>query len=250
MVWCRALSDAVNWLLDIPMQTRPGWVEISTHSLEHNYRFLKSQAAPDAELLAVVKADAYGHSLELCVPAVVRAEARWIGVTSVEEGVAARSLCPTLSTPIHVMVMAGIFPGQGAAVVEHSLTAVVWEPAQLDALEFAARAAGLRAGSLPVHLEIDTGMSRQGANIDALASILSRFGPESPLKLEGVMTHLYAADETDGQATQAQLAQMQQALAHVESAGLYPDWLNAGSSTALLCWPGRSRSLPSPPATA
>ena len=96
------------------------------------------------------------------------------------------------------MVMAGVFPGQGAAVVQHRLTAVVWEPAQIDNLESAAHAAGLRAGTLPVHLEIDTGMSRQGAGLDDLAPLLARFSPDSPLKLEGIMTHLYAADEADG----------------------------------------------------
>jgi alanine racemase len=212
------------------MQMRPCWVEIRSSSLEHNFRFLQSLAAPGVELLAVVKADSYGHSLALCAPAVVRAGARWIGVTSVEEGVAARSLCPDA----RVMVMAGVFPGQGEAVVQHRLTAVVWEPAQIDNLESAARSAGLRAGALPVHLEIDTGMSRQGAALDDLAPLLARFAPESPLKLEGIMTHLYAADEGDGLATQTQLAELQQALARVEAAGLYPDWLSVGSSPTLV----------------
>jgi alanine racemase len=212
------------------MQMRPCWVEIDTRALKDNFRFLHTLAAPDVEFLAVVKADAYGHSLALCAPAVVRAGARWIGVTSVEEGVAARSLCPDAQ----IIVMAGIFPGQGAAIVEHALTAAVWEPAQIDDLESAARAAPLRAGSLPVHLEIDTGMSRQGASPESLAPLLARFTPESPLKLEGIMTHLYAADETNGIATHAQLGELQSALAHVESAGLYPDWLSVGSSPILV----------------
>src|ERR1035441_3965023 len=212
------------------MQMRPCWVEIHTRSLEDNYRFLESLAAPDIELVAILKADAYGHSLALCAPAVLRAGARWIAVTSVEEGVAARALCPAAG----VMVIGGIVPGQGAAVVEHGLTAVVWEPAQFDDLEMAARAAGMRAGSLPVHLEIDTGMSRQGASLEGLAPVLTRFEPGSPLKLEGVMTHVFAADASDGQINHAQLAQLQQALALVEAAGHYPDWLNVGSSASLL----------------
>jgi alanine racemase len=75
------------------------------------------------------------------------------------------------------MVIGGLVPGQGAAVVEHRLTAVVWESRQLDDLEAAARAAGMRPGSLPIHLEIDTGMSRQGASPEGLASLLLRFEP-------------------------------------------------------------------------
>jgi alanine racemase len=210
--------------------TRPCRVEIRAHSLEENYRFLHSLAAPHAELLAIVKADAYGHSLALCAPAAARAGAHWLGVTSVEEGVAARALCPQA----RVLVIAGVFPGQGAEAVRHALTAVVWERWQLDELESAALAAGARAGSVPVHLEIDTGMSRQGVSPEGLDPVLPRLGAGSPFRLEGVMTHLFAADEADGAVTGDQLARLAQALGKIEDVGLYPDWLNVGNSAALL----------------
>ena len=187
-----------------------------------------SLAAPGVELLAMVKADAYGHSLALCAAAAVRAGARWLGVTSVEEGVAARAVCPEA----RVLVMSGVFPGQGAAVVDHGLTAVVWEPWQLEELEGAARAAG--AGPAAVHLEIDTGMSRQGVGTDELAAVLARFGEGSALRLEGVMTHLFAADEADGRVTEGQLARLDEALGRIEAGGLGPEWLNVGNSAALL----------------
>ena len=212
------------------MPTRPCWVEIHARSLEENYRFLAALAAPHAELLAIVKADAYGHSLSVCAPAAVRAGARWLGVTSVEEGVAARALCPEAQ----VLVIGGVFPGQGADAVRHRLTAVAWEPGQLDELEGTARTAGVAAGSVPVHLEIDTGMSRQGVDFEGLGALLARFGAGSPLRLEGVMTHLFAADEADGTVTGAQLAQLDEALGRVGAAGLHPEWLNVGNSAALL----------------
>lgn len=212
------------------MRPRPCWIEIRTRSLEDNYRYLKSLAPPDAELLLILKSDAYGHTLELCAPALARAGARWIAVTSLEEGISARSLCPDL----RVMVIGGVVPGQGTDLVKHGLTAVVWEPAQLEDLAAAARAAGVGPVSLPVHVEIDSGMSRQGVNLDGLHAVLSHFAPDSPLRLEGVMTHLYAADEANGVATHSQLGRLQQALAQVEAAGLYPDWLNVGQSAALL----------------
>ena len=212
------------------MPTRPCWVEIQTRLLEENYRFLQTLAAPQMELLAIVKADAYGHGLELCAPAVVRAGARWLGVTCVEEGVAARAVCPEA----HVLVVSGAFPGEGKAVVANRLTAVAWEPWQLDELEGAARAAGLPAQSLPIHLEIDTGMSRQGVSPEGIAPVLARFGSGSPLRLEAVMTHLFAADEADGAVTRKQMVQMDKAVAKIEAAGLKPEWLNVGSSAALL----------------
>ena len=212
------------------MRKRPCWVEIDTRALEHNYRFLAGLAAPHAELLAIVKADAYGHGLALCAPAVVRAGARWLGVTSVEEGAAARAVCPEA----RVLVVSGVFPGQGADAVRHGLTPVVWEPWHLDELEAAARAAGCKPGSFAVHLEIDTGMSRQGAALDALPHLLARFGPASPLKLDGVMTHLFAADEADGRVTQEQLARLDAALRAISAAGLHAESLNVGNSAALL----------------
>lgn len=216
------------------MPTRPCWAEIRTRSLEENYRFLMSLGAPHAELLAIVKADAYGHSLALCAPAAVRAGARWLGVTSVEEGAALRALCPEAQ----VLVIGGVFAGQGADLIQLGLTAVAWEAWQLDELEKAARAAGAEAATqsktVPVHLEIDTGMSRQGVGLDGLEPMLARFGAGSPLRLEGVMTHLFAADELDGATTDAQFAQLDQALERIAAAGLHPEWLNVGNSAALL----------------
>jgi alanine racemase len=212
------------------MPTRPCWAEIRTRALEENYRFLAALAAPHAELLAIVKANAYGHSLALCAPAVVRAGARWLGVTSVEEGIVARALCPDA----RVLVIGGIFAGQARAAIDFQLTPVAWEPWQLDELESAARSAGSHAGSVPIHLEIDTGMSRQGVGPNELAGIFARFGPGSPLRLEGVMTHLFAADEADRQITQAQLASLDEVIGCISAAGLFAEWLNVGNSAALL----------------
>jgi alanine racemase len=186
------------------MPTRPCWVEIGTRAFEDNYRFLQGLAAPDAELMAIVKSDAYGHSLRICAPAAVRAGAKWLGVTSVEEGIAARSLCQD----VRVLVIGGVFPGQGPAALEHGLTTVAWEPWQLDELAGAAQAAGAQLNSVPVHLEIDTGMSRQGVGPEGIAAALAYFAPGSPLRLEGVMTHLFAADEADGAVTREQLARL------------------------------------------
>ena len=222
------------------MPTRPCWAEISTRAFEDNYRFLESLAfgrvlsPTHADVLAIVKADAYGHSLALCAPAAVRAGARWLGVTSVEEGVAARRLCPE----VRILVMGGIFDGQGPALLRHSLTPVVWSTAQIEELEAAAKKAGMGAGSVPIHLEIDTGMSRQGVAPAELEQILKRFGPNSPLRLEAVTTHLYASDETDGEASVAQIRRLEDALTRIRSvlpASASPlQWLSVGASAALL----------------
>jgi alanine racemase len=219
------------------MPMRPCWVEICTRALEENFRFLASLAAPHADLLAIIKCNAYGHSLAICAPAAVNAGAKWLGVTSVEEGIAARALC----SQARILVIGGIFPGQAAAAIQFALTPVAWEPWHLDELQTAARAAGAAPESLSVHIEIDTGMSRQGVAPDQLSAVLNRFGPASPLRLEGVMTHLYAADEADGDATKTQLTRLDEALSRISSAGLFAEWLNVGNSAALLA--GQARTL-------
>ncbi|MGC9224543.1 MAG: alanine racemase [Terracidiphilus sp.] len=217
------------------MPMRPCWTEIRTRALEENFRFLASLAMPHAELLAMVKGNAYGHSLALCAPAVARGGAKWLGVTSVEEGIAARALCPDA----RVLVMSGFARGQAEAALQFQLTPIAWELWQLDELAAAARATGA-AASVPVHLEIDTGMSRQGVPPGELSRILSRFAPGSPLRLEAVMTHLFAADEADGQATQEQLARMDEVLGRISAAGLFAEWLNVGNSAALLAGQARA----------
>ncbi len=217
------------------MKTRPCWVEIRTRALEENFRFLAGLAAPHAELLAIVKANAYGHSLALCAPAAVRAGAKWLGVTSVEEGIVTRALCPEA----RVLIIGGVFPGQAAAAIQFQLTPVAWEPWQLDELLAAARAAGAQPGSVPIQLEIDTGMSRQGAGPNDFATIFARFGPGSPVRLDGVMTHLFAADEADSGATLEQFARLDESLSRISAAGLFAEWLNVGASATLLAGQAR-----------
>jgi alanine racemase len=99
---------------------------------------------------------------------------------------------------------------------------------------------------MPVHLELDTGMSRQGVSLDpsapeALQSLLARFTANSPLRLDGVMTHLYAADESDGAATEQQLSLLGDALHRIAASGHRAEWLNVGNSAALLA--GRAHAI-------
>ena len=211
------------------MPSRPCRVEISTRAFENNFRFLQTVAPPQSELLAIVKANAYGHSLALCAPAAVRAGARWLGVTSVEEAVMARELCPQA----RIVVMGGVFASQHAAVIEHDLTAVAWETFQLDELERAAREANSAPGSTAVHLEIDSGMSRQGAGLDDLDCVMQRFGAQSRLRVEGVTTHLYASDESDGVSSAEQLRRLEEALSMIAQRSA-PEWLSVGASAAIL----------------
>lgn len=215
------------------MSNRPCWVEINIRALQDNYRLARSLAGSEAECMAVIKADAYGHGLHLCAAALVNAGARWLGVTSVEEGVTARAACPAA----RIFIMGGMFCGQASAVIAHRLVPSVWEPWQLTELEAAAEKAQLAPGALPVHLEIDTGMSRQGVALDQLPAILAHFTSASPLRIEAVMTHLYASDQANSPATAAQIERLELALNSIRAlhaAASQPEWLSVGASAALL----------------
>lgn len=213
------------------LTTRPSWAEIDTRALEENYRQLRSLAPAHAECMAIVKANAYGHSLALCAPAAVRAGAQWLGVTSVEEAAETRSYCPEA----RILAIGGVLPAHGASVVENKLTPSLWTLQHIEELEAAARAAGIGPRSFAVYLEIDTGMSRQGVGLDELPAILARFTAESPLFPEAVMTHLYASDESNGVKSGEQVLRLKEALRVVTAthAGQLR-YVSAGSSAALL----------------
>jgi alanine racemase len=233
------------------MRTRPVWVEISREKLIANYielvatarRHLAAQGARAGDdagaeanaapaILAVVKADAYGHGMTECARLLHGAGAQWLGVTSVEEAVRARALCPAAQ----LLVMSGIWDGEADAVVEHRLAPVVWENFHLDLLEAEARRQGLPPRSVGVHLELDTGMSRQGVGLrgGALKEILMRFHAGSALRLDGLATHFSAPEVLDSDETERQRALFDSALRVVAAAGLRPPWIHAGNSATLL----------------
>lgn len=228
------------------MHTRPVWVEISRRSLIANYLELRrllqnglassyhasSEGEAGADVLAVVKANAYGHGMRECAQALAGAGAEWLGVTSVEEGVSARAVCPDAK----ILVMSGIWHGEAEAAIEHRLTPIVWEAFHLDLLEAAAARRALPPQSFPVHLELDTGMSRQGVSLSggSLEEFLMRFRSDSALRLDGVGTHFSAPEVLGGEDNDRQRARLEAALAAVEAQGLRPAWVHAGNSATIL----------------
>jgi alanine racemase len=213
---------------EIMNRTRPIWAEISRKALLHNFRVLRGLAGPETELVTVVKANAYGHGLEACAQALAGEGSGWFGVTCVEEAVVLRRVCPTA----RILAMSGCWPGEGDAVVERCITPAVWTAEQLDLLAEAAARHGLGPRALPVHLEIDTGMSRQGASVEESPALFLQFGPNSPLCLEAVMTHFHSTDQRA--ATGEQIRRLATAVDAMAKAGLKPDFLSAGSSGDLL----------------
>ena len=224
------------------------WVEISERRLRANYRLLVEAAGGNTAVLAVVKANAYGHGAGVCAPVLVKAGAQWLGVADAAEGVAVREALvrsgvangvahedqPRLGHEIRILVMSGLLCEDAEAVVSRGLTPVVWEQQQMEWLAAAVVQSGSDAARLPVHLEIDTGMARQGvAPGEGLRALLHWLKRQPRLMLEGVMTHFASPEEAGSAQTLAQRGRFEEAIAAVAEAGLRPAWVHAGSSSTV-----------------
>jgi alanine racemase len=209
------------------------WIEISSAKLVENLRAVQSVAGTTVETLAVVKANGYGHDAALVAQALVGGGARWLGVSDVEEGARVRQTLGHGGT--RIMVMCGMDLGDAPQIVASGLTPVVWTSEHVGAMDRAARGVGHRVA---VHLEIDTGMSRQGVAIGAdLDKVLERLAASRWVSCEGVMTHLAYAEggkSTRGAAiTEAQREQFAVALEQVRAAGIKPELVHMGNTSAV-----------------
>ncbi|QMV18732.1 alanine racemase [Granulicella sp. 5B5] len=209
------------------------WIEISSTKLVENLRAVQSVAGTSVETLAVVKANGYGHDATVIAPVLESGGARWLGVTDVEEGARVRQILGHGGT--RILVMCGMDLSDAPQIVAHGLTPIVWTPEHIGAMERAARGVGHRAS---VHLEIDTGMSRQGIAIGTeLDKVLERLAASRWVSCEGVMTHLACAESAPGTpgsaVTAAQRKRFAAALEQVTAAGIKPELIHMGNTSAV-----------------
>jgi len=217
----------VTWAVP---DVRPTWGEVDLGAVRANTRRLASLADPSA-LLAVVKADGYGHGAVPVARAALEAGASWLGVALVEEGTALRAA--GIEAPILVLSE----PPAGAApvVVDAGLTPVVYTAPGIEAL--AKAVADGTADPLPVHLKVDTGMHRVGCAPDEAADLVAAVTARPELRLEGICTHFAVADEPDRPETRAQLDEFCRLIADLERAGTRPPIVHAANSAGLLQFP-------------
>jgi alanine racemase len=175
---------------------RPTWAEIDLDALRHNLRLLVARAAP-ARVWAVVKANAYGHGAVACGRAALEAGACGLAVVCVDEGEELRQA--GVEGPILVV---GHTPASDAErVVALRLRPAVGAPDLVEALAAAARRAGW---TVPVHLELESGLNRHGLPPDALVKLAERARETPGIEVEGLFTHFAAAEEGDQRFTRRQ----------------------------------------------
>ena len=207
-------------------ELRPTWAEIDLDALAHNLRVVRGRLDGPG-VLAVVKADAYGHG---AVPVARRLEREGVdglGVALVEEGVEIRRAGVT--TP--VLVMGGFAPAQADLLLSHDLTAAVFHVAHVEAL---AAAAARRWSPARVHVKIDTGMGHLGVPAEQLAGFADRLMTTAGVDVEGAFSHLAVAEEPGDPFTSQQIQRFLKAVATLKGRGLRPMLLHLANSAAVI----------------
>jgi alanine racemase len=214
-------------------QGRPASLEIDLTAVAANTRAIKSLIGPRCEVMAVVKANAYGLGAAWIAQAALAGGATRLGVACVDEGIELRKAgftCP-------ILVLGYSAPSEAVAAVENALSVTIHRPAAAEALELAAVAKDAPARSVGVHIKVDTGMGRFGC-LPVEAPPLGNFVVRCPhLRLEGLMTHFAEADADDLDFTKEQLARFQRVVRQFEVQGMEFSIAHSANSAAALALP-------------
>lgn len=211
--------------------------EIDLAALRANVRALRERA-PGAALMAVVKADAYGHGAVPCARAAVEAGATWLGTATPQEALALRAAEAGLPDDVRVMCWLWTPGGPWREAVEARLdvsVSAMWAMAEVVG---AARAAGVPAR---VQLKADTGLGRggcqPGADWEELVAAALRAEGEGLLRVTGLWSHFACADEPGHPSIAAQLTRFREMTAYAERQGLRPEVRHIANSPATLTLP-------------
>jgi alanine racemase len=184
-------------------------------------------SGPPPAVIAVIKANAYGHGAAKVGPALERAGAAMLACADIEEGVALRQA----GAQGPILVFGALSISDLAGVFEHGLTPTISSPAAAQALE---RAAASRDVQLRCHLKIDTGMNRLGFRHDNLARTMPAVLASRHLEFDAVYTHFATADEPESPFLEEQRARFERALAALGAMGLRGRKRHAANSAAFL----------------
>jgi alanine racemase len=206
---------------------RPTWAEIDLDNLAANFNQVKQRVSPAARVMAVVKANAYGHGAVECARRLANEGADWFGVALPEEGIELRA--SGISQP--VLCLGGFWQGQAGVCIQHGLTPVIYRLDMLESLNQAASDAGVVAD---VHVKVDTGMGRLGIRFDQVSEFVGALERFCNVRIDGLMTHLAAADDAACQPlTQDQIRRFEDAVVLFREHGYRPTYLHLANSAGI-----------------
>ncbi len=205
-------------------------LKIDLAALRHNYLELRRRLTPGVKLLAVVKADAYGHGLVPAARTLAEVGAEYLGVASLEEGLALRR--EGLGLPI--LLLMGIGPAEAQAAAAADLEVVLYRRDVAQALAAAGRSLGKK---VRVHLKVDTGMGRLGLLPPEVPQFLEGLREFPALEVLGLISHLAMADSDDKTYTRKQLQEFLALLSAARNQGWELPFSHIANSAALLDMP-------------
>jgi len=211
---------------NMPTTSRPTWAEIDLNNLAANFRTIKQRVGSETKVMAVVKANAYGHGAVACARRLAAEGADWFGVALPEEGIELRDA--GITQPI--LCLSGFWGDQSALCLKHRLTPVVYRIDMVQRLNRAAREAGV---VVDVHAKIDTGMGRLGVRFDEMNQFVAAVSELKNVRIDGVMTHFAAADDASCRPlTHDQIRRFQEAVSVFRQHGHTPTHLHQANSAA------------------
>lgn len=169
---------------------RDAWVEINISNLEHNIREIKSKIPKGTKLLGVVKADAYGHGAVMLAPTVLASGIDMLGVASIDEGVDLRSA----NINCEILVLGAVPVWAVESAVKNNLSIAIFSQGHIEACHQAFKRTGIKP---KVHIKLDTGMNRIGVRTEDAVEFIKQVQNADFIDLQGVFTHLAAAEELD-----------------------------------------------------
>ena len=209
---------------------RPTWAEIDLDALANNLCVIRESVGAEVKVMAAVKADAYGHGAVACARRLEAEGVDWFGVALPEEGIELRAA--GITRPI--LCLGGFWEGQQNACLEQNLTPAIYRVEMIEGLDRAARESGVVAD---VHVKIDTGMGRLGVRSDDVAQFCDALSGFRHIQVDGLMTHLAAADDPGQDFTKAQLERFELAVRTFRERGYAPTYIHAANSAAAFAYP-------------
>lgn len=209
---------------------RPTFAEIDLSALNYNFQMIRSSIPRRTEILAVVKADAYGHGFMDISRELEKLGVNAFGVAFLAEGIQLRK--SGIDKPI--LLLGGVYPGQERKCVGYNISTTVFTLEQALALN---QAAGKLFRKAQLHLKVDTGMGRLGVPYSNVPEFLGELRKLPNVALEGLFSHFASADELDesGQYfTRLQAERFNWSVAEARKAGFSPRYIHIANSAASL----------------
>ncbi|MFN2263531.1 MAG: alanine racemase [Anaerolineales bacterium] len=218
----------------MPITKYSTWINIDLTAIEHNVTRLRYLTG--TPVMAVIKANGYGHGTVPVARAALRAGAQWLGVARLEEALELRA--DQITSPI--LVLGYTPPERFLEAILEGVSITIWGSKQLLSVARAAQDAHAKA---KIHLKIDTGMSRLGIEPANALSFAQEIVNTRDVKFEGIFTHYARADELDQVSALEQESIFIQVLGDLARTGIRPEFVHAANSAAALFQPNSRFSL-------